>query len=108
MTATDEVLAKLTAALAALPDSPDAIAAFLVERGIRSEPRDECFGRWCSSCPIALYLKQEIHNPVGVTPCTVTIFGVHAYDDAYVALPIPVSAFIGKMDRGAYPQLVKS
>jgi hypothetical protein len=100
MTATDEVRAKLTAALAALPDSPDAIAAFLVERGIQSMPRGQCF-RWCHSCPIALYLSQAVGESVFVTACLASVWGFN-YD-----LPIAVSAFIGRMDRNEYPQLVR-
>jgi hypothetical protein len=101
VTATDEVRAKLTAALAALPDSPDAIAAFLVERGIQSEPPRQCLGRWCNACPIALYLEQAIGAQVLVTACLVSVWGFD-YN-----LPTAVSAFIGRMDRNEYPQLVK-
>jgi hypothetical protein len=107
MTATDEARDKLTAALAALaalPDSPDAIAAFLVERGIKSAPRANCFDYWCNFCPLAVYLEQAISTSVVVTACTVEVWGMRID----IALPIAVSAFIGRMDRDEYPELVKS
>lgn len=98
MTAVTE--AAVEQALAALPTEADDIAALFVELGIKGQPRRSC------ACPMANYLLEEVPG------ARVVDFRVSAWVDGHlgetvqVEVPTHVREFVGRVDRGEYPELV--
>lgn len=80
--------------LAELPNTPDEIAKFLMTLGIRGRIGS------CYRCPTANYLGGGV-----VVKLDKIIFDIDT--DQYLAVPEPVSEFIGKFDQGDYPELVE-
>lgn len=96
--ATDE---GLRAALAALGDTPDAVASTLDRLGIRGRPGQ------CRTCPVALYLLDV----TGADPFVIgDLAALRTPEGALLArcsIPEPVRTFIQRFDLcGAYPGLV--
>lgn len=75
--------------------TPDRVAARLVELGVRGD-------HGCGSCPIAVYIKAQTGLDVFVGGSGMWhIVGT----SALWTLPAPLTAFIARHDRGAYPEL---
>ena len=93
-TATEQ---KARAALAALPGTPDEIAAFL--------EAEDCCGKPKSSarCPVAKYLHKKTGVEYSGDGCQFR----KAIADDYYTLPARVVRFIQAFDRGEYPTLVE-
>jgi len=89
MTSVKEALAKLDAV-----GEPDDIAQYLRSRGIHGHKTDP------SSCPIAVYVKQETGVSVRVFPVT----GIR-WDGGSTDTPWNVRRFVCKFDRNHYPFL---
>jgi hypothetical protein len=87
-------LATIKQKLAELPNTPDEIAAFLTKHGITGR-RGSCY-----RCPFANYLGHG----VAVKPDKIIL---NIDTDQYMAVPEPVSEFIGRFDQGNYPELVE-
>jgi hypothetical protein len=88
---------QVTAQLAALGDTEQAVAATLSAGGYRG-----CPGR-AGHCPICDYLTATVRNAWNVFVCQKHVaFG----GGRFVATPPPVAAFIHAFDRGQYPGLV--
>jgi hypothetical protein len=90
----------LEQALAALPDTPDGIAAHLAERGIR--------GRRFSAqrCPIAAYVRAETGG-FNVTAGRTRISATSRLGVAQAGTPLPVRHFMRRFDQGYYPELAE-
>lgn len=101
----------LSAVLAGLGESADQVAATLRTakiKGVRRSP---------TSCPVARYVKAKAYEHTPTTHVIVNV-GAHVYVDPAspddnqphleVAIPEPVTAFIGDFDDGlpAYADLV--
>lgn len=84
-------------ALAALPDSPDAIAALLAERG--------CTGYMGSPtlCPIAMWIRAHVDGEAVLVPHVArrvaTVSGVR------FQLSSAADNFVARFDAGRYPEL---
>lgn len=99
------MLAKVQAALAALPRVPDRIATWLLGRG--------CLGRpGPGSCPLAVYFRRELGLKVYVCPIYPSPrWGVvvERYDharDVLAPLPDGPTEFARRFDNRQYPDLV--
>lgn len=90
----------LAEALAALPDTADAIAAHLAAAGVKGVPENgEC-------CPVANYLTGLDFDRVSVTLSRIQS---RDYPDSRLAdirTPPPVQAFVRRFDAGEWPELV--
>ena len=80
--------------LADLPNTPDAIATFLLAGGFIGS-RGSCY-----RCPMANYLGPG----VTIKPDKI-IFDTDIW--ICLAVPEPVSEFIGRFDHGDYPKLIE-
>jgi hypothetical protein len=80
--------------LKALPNTPDEIAKFLLAGGFIGS-RGSCY-----RCPTANYLGRG----VAVKPDKIIL---DTDTDQYLAVPEPLSEFIGKFDQGDYPELIE-
>lgn len=87
--------ADLTNMLAALGDTPDAVADQLRALGIKGGQSDYC------GCPIANYLLQS-----GAYTCVFVAPSEILADADMVQTPMPIAAFIGRFDVGDYPDLI--
>lgn len=90
----------LTEAISNIPTgSPEDVAAFLQERGVRGVPTD------AESCPIASYLLAETGRL-----CKVAYYSAHPLHKANerYLLPSAVGLFISEFDHGVYPELDSS
>jgi hypothetical protein len=87
----------LEQALAALPDTPDGIAALLREQGIRGVRTDPC------ACPLAVYLTGLNIEAPSVTESVVSINGA----EEWMFTPDHIEAFVRRFDGGAWPELVE-
>jgi hypothetical protein len=81
-------------ALAALGDTPDAVAETLRAGGWRGQRAS------CESCPLARYLAGSFGGEwMSASTETLAPFG-------WVRHPQPVAEFVVRFDRGHYPDLV--
>lgn len=88
----------LAVALAALGDTPPAVAASLAIAGVRGVPRSAC------RCAIALHLSALFPgHAFEVDNTRVQIDGL-----GRAVLPLPVQGFIIRFDRGLYPGLIEA
>jgi hypothetical protein len=89
----------LEQALAALPETPDGIAAYLRERGIQGQPGSAC------SCALAVYLIS--HGMSDPMVCTTGISALVGGTRQRKSAPrTAIAQFIRWFDAGDYPALV--
>lgn len=82
--------------------SPDAIALFLTEQGIKATPSRS------STCAIALYLRRELDTEFLAVGTGSMVIWTRTCDgpDMHHRLPAPVSQFIMRFDDLYYPELI--
>ena len=90
-------VAMILAFLHALPSTPEGIAAYLHERGVKGTP--------CAShaCALAVWLQRETYGAVDVSQSRVE---VTAREWSFTChLPSHVSDFVVGFDEGCFPML---
>lgn len=89
----------LDEALAELGETPDAISAALIEKGITGARKDD------GCCPIAVYLSGIYACPM-VTENIVEAWDEDGEAEVWTFTPDAAVAFIQRFDRGEWPELV--
>lgn len=99
MTAVD-VTARVTAALAELGDTPDAVADSLRAKGIKGARRAEC------DCPVANYLRTLDGISEIEVSGTEVFLGPSIDQGIGIEMPVSVAGFVHHFDEGVYLDLV--
>ncbi|MGH3238866.1 MAG: hypothetical protein ACRDNL_00710 [Spirillospora sp.] len=103
----DQVKATLRDRLGRLPDDPDAIADFLLERDHLGEVNSAC------RCPMALYLSDDLGSNYAVRVDDLdrqaSVLGGGLIGRLLHTEPLPGGAldFIGRFDDRKYPELIR-
>ena len=95
----------LSALLASLGDTPDAVAATLTAAGVKGGKRKPC------DCPVSNHITAQTGRPCAVGDLVCWLYPVGKSGDYWNAVkvraPLAVTKFVAEFDAGAYPELVE-